>query len=120
MCTQFNLTDRELNVNSISVDPHSTAKLGWVRGETYFDTYAPALPKTVSNGSIAYLLALGSITARLFLGHTDIRCTRHMILYGGMYMSQSNFLTWCVLWPRQYTVKLSDARISLAQQITGP
>lgn len=32
---------------SISVDPHQTAKLGWKRGETYFDTYAPSLPKAV-------------------------------------------------------------------------
>ncbi|TFK72355.1 hypothetical protein BDN72DRAFT_894862 [Pluteus cervinus] len=30
---------------SMGVDARDTAKLGWVRGETYFDTYAPALPK---------------------------------------------------------------------------
>lgn len=29
------------------VDPVQTAKLGWVRGETYFDTYMPAMPKAV-------------------------------------------------------------------------
>lgn len=32
-----------------SVDPSITSRLGWVRGETYFDTYAPALPKEVSH-----------------------------------------------------------------------
>jgi hypothetical protein len=32
---------------NLSVDSAETSKLGWVRGETYFDTYAPALPKTV-------------------------------------------------------------------------
>lgn len=35
------------------VDPNETAKLGWSRG-TYFDVYAPALPKTVSTFIIAY------------------------------------------------------------------
>lgn len=29
-----------------SVDSRETSKMGWVRGETYLDTYAPALPKT--------------------------------------------------------------------------
>ncbi|KAJ7258188.1 hypothetical protein C8J57DRAFT_533465 [Mycena rebaudengoi] len=27
-----------------TVDPAETARLGWVRGETYMDTYAPAFP----------------------------------------------------------------------------
>lgn len=30
-----------------SVDPNATAKMGWTRGSTFFDTYAPALPKAV-------------------------------------------------------------------------
>jgi hypothetical protein len=32
-----------------SVDKADTSKLGWVRGATYFDTYAPALPKKVKH-----------------------------------------------------------------------
>jgi len=31
----------------LSVDPNETAKMGWTRGLTYFDTYAPALPRHV-------------------------------------------------------------------------
>ncbi|KAJ7495690.1 hypothetical protein B0H11DRAFT_1716656, partial [Mycena galericulata] len=32
---------------ALAVDPSETSRLGWVRGETYMDTYAPALPKKV-------------------------------------------------------------------------
>ncbi|KAJ7463292.1 hypothetical protein FB451DRAFT_464369 [Mycena latifolia] len=31
---------------ALGVDAAETSRLGWVRGETYMDTYAPALPKT--------------------------------------------------------------------------
>ncbi|KAJ7913992.1 hypothetical protein B0H13DRAFT_2325714 [Mycena leptocephala] len=31
--------------DAMGVDGAETSKLGWVRGQTYFDTYAPALPK---------------------------------------------------------------------------
>ena len=61
MCTLFKLSNFDsklsyLGGNLFSVDPNSTAKLGWVRGETYFDTYAPALPKTVRDISIKFAL----------------------------------------------------------------
>ncbi|KAF8202063.1 hypothetical protein K438DRAFT_1716644 [Mycena galopus ATCC 62051] len=36
------------------VDPVHTAKLGWKRNETYFDTYAPALPKQAVLGAAGY------------------------------------------------------------------
>jgi hypothetical protein len=36
-----------------SVDKADTSKLGWVRGATYFDTYAPALPKKVKHFCLA-------------------------------------------------------------------
>ncbi|KAF8209033.1 hypothetical protein K438DRAFT_2012373 [Mycena galopus ATCC 62051] len=36
------------------VDPLETSKLGWVRGQTYMDTYAPALPKTAILGAAGY------------------------------------------------------------------
>jgi hypothetical protein len=36
-----------------SVDGADTSKLGWVRGATYFDTYAPALPKKVKHLCLA-------------------------------------------------------------------
>ncbi|KAF8130928.1 hypothetical protein K438DRAFT_1643350, partial [Mycena galopus ATCC 62051] len=36
------------------VDPVHTSKLGWKRNETYFDTYAPALPKQAVLGAAGY------------------------------------------------------------------
>ncbi|KAJ7679310.1 hypothetical protein DFH06DRAFT_974792 [Mycena polygramma] len=43
----------------LGVDPLETSKLGWVRGQTYMDTYAPALPKTESLHISAILGAAG-------------------------------------------------------------
>lgn len=46
------MTFELFNINEIkSVDPNETAKLGWARG-TYFDVYAPALPKAVSDSTL--------------------------------------------------------------------
>ncbi|KAJ7771090.1 hypothetical protein DFH07DRAFT_953710 [Mycena maculata] len=39
---------------ALGVDPLETSKLGWVRGQTYMDTYAPALPKTAILGAAGY------------------------------------------------------------------
>ncbi|KAJ7027044.1 hypothetical protein C8F04DRAFT_1399692 [Mycena alexandri] len=39
---------------SMGVDPLETSKLGWVRGQTYMDTYAPALPKTAILGAAGF------------------------------------------------------------------
>ncbi|KAJ7629821.1 hypothetical protein B0H17DRAFT_1164275 [Mycena rosella] len=39
---------------SMGVDPLETSKLGWVRGQTYMDTYAPALPKKAILGAAGY------------------------------------------------------------------
>ncbi|GLB44253.1 hypothetical protein LshimejAT787_1601830 [Lyophyllum shimeji] len=39
---------------AMGVDPTETAKMGWVRGETYFDTYRPAIPKTAVLGAHGY------------------------------------------------------------------
>ncbi|KAJ7934437.1 hypothetical protein B0H13DRAFT_1591571 [Mycena leptocephala] len=39
---------------AVGVDPLETSKLGWVRGQTYMDTYAPALPKTAILGAAGY------------------------------------------------------------------
>ncbi|KAJ6600862.1 hypothetical protein B0H10DRAFT_1958552 [Mycena sp. CBHHK59/15] len=39
---------------ALGVDGADTAKLGWVRGQTYFDTYAPALPKKAILGAAGY------------------------------------------------------------------
>ncbi|KAJ7756996.1 hypothetical protein B0H16DRAFT_1314634 [Mycena metata] len=36
------------------VDSNDTAKLGWKRGQTYFDTYAPALPRKAILGGAGY------------------------------------------------------------------
>ncbi|KAJ7833402.1 hypothetical protein B0H13DRAFT_1914590 [Mycena leptocephala] len=47
-----------------SVDKADTSKLGWVRGATYFDTHAPALPKKVKHFCLAEL-ALTSAQAIL-------------------------------------------------------
>jgi hypothetical protein len=41
-----------------SVDPGDTSKLGWVRGETYFDTYRPAIPKPVGFSFSVFLVVL--------------------------------------------------------------
>ncbi|KAJ7874800.1 hypothetical protein B0H14DRAFT_92324 [Mycena olivaceomarginata] len=38
----------------MGVDPLETSKLGWVRGQTYMDTYAPAFPKTGILGAAGY------------------------------------------------------------------
>ncbi|KDQ24125.1 hypothetical protein PLEOSDRAFT_1079281 [Pleurotus ostreatus PC15] len=38
----------------MGVDPGDTAQLGWVRGETYFDTYRPAIPKVAVLGAHGY------------------------------------------------------------------
>ncbi|KAF9065976.1 hypothetical protein BDP27DRAFT_1297792 [Rhodocollybia butyracea] len=35
----------------MGVDPNATAKMGWSRGSTFFDTYAPALPKAAILGA---------------------------------------------------------------------
>ncbi|KAJ6511689.1 hypothetical protein DFH09DRAFT_1434967 [Mycena vulgaris] len=37
-----------------NVDGAETSKLGWTRGQTYFDTYAPALPKKAILGAAGY------------------------------------------------------------------
>lgn len=37
------------------VDPLQTSRLGWTRGETYFDNYAPAIPKAVGRVAIDIL-----------------------------------------------------------------
>ncbi|KAJ7350370.1 hypothetical protein DFH08DRAFT_958055 [Mycena albidolilacea] len=39
---------------AMGVDPLETSKLGWVRGQTYMDTYAPAFPKTAIFGAAGY------------------------------------------------------------------
>ncbi|KAJ7084783.1 hypothetical protein B0H15DRAFT_380554 [Mycena belliarum] len=39
---------------NMGVDPLETSKLGWVRGQTYMDTYAPAMPKTAILGAAGY------------------------------------------------------------------
>ncbi|KAJ7449320.1 hypothetical protein B0H11DRAFT_2332305 [Mycena galericulata] len=39
---------------AVGVDAADTSKLGWTRGETYFDTYAPALPKKTILGAAGY------------------------------------------------------------------
>ncbi|KAF4621816.1 hypothetical protein D9613_012164 [Agrocybe pediades] len=36
------------------VDPSQTARMGWTRGNTYFDTYAPAFPKEAILGTHGY------------------------------------------------------------------
>ncbi|KAJ7019185.1 hypothetical protein C8F04DRAFT_916431, partial [Mycena alexandri] len=38
----------------MGVDKADTSKLGWVRGATYFDTYAPALPKKAILGAAGF------------------------------------------------------------------
>ncbi|KAJ7727166.1 hypothetical protein B0H14DRAFT_2640954 [Mycena olivaceomarginata] len=38
----------------MGVDRADTSKLGWVRGATYFDTYAPALPKKAILGAAGF------------------------------------------------------------------
>ncbi|KAJ7019288.1 hypothetical protein C8F04DRAFT_1404365 [Mycena alexandri] len=38
----------------MGVDKTDTAKLGWTRGATYFDTYAPALPKKAILGAAGF------------------------------------------------------------------
>ncbi|KAF8816577.1 hypothetical protein BYT27DRAFT_7229903 [Phlegmacium glaucopus] len=38
----------------LGVDSQHTSKLGWTRGETYFDTYAPSLPKEAILGAHGY------------------------------------------------------------------
>ncbi|KAF7371838.1 hypothetical protein MVEN_00040600 [Mycena venus] len=38
----------------MNVDKADTSKLGWVRGATYFDTYAPALPKKAILGAAGF------------------------------------------------------------------
>uniref|UniRef100_A0A8H8CI32 XPG-I domain-containing protein n=1 Tax=Psilocybe cubensis TaxID=181762 RepID=A0A8H8CI32_PSICU len=38
----------------MGVDGVHTSRLGWVRGETYFDTYAPAIPKEAVLGAHGY------------------------------------------------------------------
>ncbi|KAJ6534238.1 hypothetical protein B0H19DRAFT_964399, partial [Mycena capillaripes] len=43
-----------LGIGKKPVDPLETSKLGWVRGQTYMDTYAPALPKTAILGAAGY------------------------------------------------------------------
>lgn len=48
-----------------SVDPHQTSKLGWVRHQTYFDTYAPALPKEV-----CFVLPNEQVILNLLLGYS--------------------------------------------------
>ncbi|KAJ7504099.1 hypothetical protein B0H11DRAFT_1853124, partial [Mycena galericulata] len=39
---------------ALGVDPSETSRLGWVRGETYMDTYAPALPKKAILAAAGY------------------------------------------------------------------
>ncbi|KAJ7098524.1 hypothetical protein B0H15DRAFT_945042 [Mycena belliarum] len=39
---------------ALGVDAAETSRLGWVRGETYMDTYAPALPKTAILAAAGY------------------------------------------------------------------
>ncbi|KAJ7493956.1 hypothetical protein FB451DRAFT_1491519 [Mycena latifolia] len=39
---------------AMGVDGADTSKLGWTRGQTYFDTYAPALPKKAILGAAGY------------------------------------------------------------------
>ncbi|KAJ7821253.1 hypothetical protein B0H13DRAFT_1660479 [Mycena leptocephala] len=39
---------------AVGVDPLETSKLGWVCGQTYMDTYTPALPKTAILGAAGY------------------------------------------------------------------
>ncbi|KAJ7765935.1 hypothetical protein DFH07DRAFT_1014530 [Mycena maculata] len=39
---------------ALGVDAAETARLGWVRGETYMDTYAPALPKKAILAAAGY------------------------------------------------------------------
>ncbi|KAJ6488301.1 hypothetical protein C8R47DRAFT_1072014 [Mycena vitilis] len=39
---------------SYIVEGSETSKLGWTRGQTYFDTYAPALPKKAILGAAGY------------------------------------------------------------------
>ncbi|KAJ7106637.1 hypothetical protein C8R44DRAFT_745109 [Mycena epipterygia] len=38
----------------MGVDGADTSKLGWTRGQTYFDTYVPALPKKAILGAAGY------------------------------------------------------------------
>ncbi|KAF4618297.1 hypothetical protein D9613_011520 [Agrocybe pediades] len=38
----------------IGVNPEQTSRMGWVRGSTYFDKYAPALPKEAVLGAHGY------------------------------------------------------------------
>ncbi|KAH9476570.1 hypothetical protein JR316_0010486 [Psilocybe cubensis] len=42
------------NQERMGVDPSVTSRMGWVRGETYYDTYAPALPKEAVLGAHGY------------------------------------------------------------------
>ncbi|KAJ6453900.1 hypothetical protein C8R47DRAFT_934035, partial [Mycena vitilis] len=39
---------------AMGVEGSETSKLGWTRGQTYFDTYAPALPKKAILGAAGY------------------------------------------------------------------
>jgi hypothetical protein len=70
-----------------SVDKADTSKLGWVRGATYFDTYAPALPKKVNH---FVLLIWHSPLRRQFSERQGSRLKRRMIPYGRGSMSHSN------------------------------
>lgn len=57
-----------------SVDKADTSKLGWVRGATYFDTHAPALPKKVKHFCLAEL-ALTSAQAILGAARFEVEET---------------------------------------------
>lgn len=76
-------------LKEFSVDSEETSKLGWVRGETYFDTYRPAIPKIVSFFPI--LLTSFIILNRPFLPRTGSNPTKHMIQFGATCMFQMPF-----------------------------
>jgi hypothetical protein len=77
--------------------------MGWVRGQTYQDTYAPALPRKV----LRFVAFMATIfienTPRQFSVQLAIGLMNLMIQCGGMFVYLKNFLLWCVQWPKKFT-----------------
>lgn len=102
------------------VDASVTSRMGWVRGETYFDTYAPALPKEVYTLPFPISFVRSQrIISRVFLAHTDTNRMRFMILFGVISMSLSNSFNWSVQWLRESMRILLGRLIFPAQQTIG-
>ena len=116
-CMYDILAYRNLKIFS-RVDPNQTTKLEWSKAKTYFNNYAPALPKPVCHLP-HILITKSNCFSRLSSLVMDTEWMKPMTQFGGTFTFQSSSRNLFVPWQRKSTKQFSGSQTLQVQQTIG-